>query len=94
MTGVCDTCPFGDGDGWSAEAEQAINLGCLPTMGEALALKRDTGCNWGCHSEDRICAGFVREAAERGIEYRGHPTINFETWAQRGEEAAVREARA
>jgi hypothetical protein len=62
-------------------------------MSEALAIKRDTGCNWGCHSENRICTGFVREANERGIEYRGQPTLSFETWADEGLEAAVREAR-
>lgn len=94
MSGPCETCPFGDGIGINPATEQAINLGCLPDPFEALAIKRATGCNWGCHSERRVCAGFVREAAELGIEYRNASTLNFATWSDEGLDAAVREARA
>lgn len=90
----CETCPLGDGEGISPAAEEGINLGCLPDMFEVFAIKRNTGCNWGCHGEDRICAGFVREAAALGIEYRQSPTLKFASWADLGLEAAVREASA
>ena len=93
MTRVCETCPLGDGDGWTDAAEQAINLGCLPSFGEAMHIKRSTGCNWGCHSEERICAGFVRECAVYGLEYRGAPTLSFKEWSDLGLDEAVRLAR-
>lgn len=88
MCGSCKTCPFGDGDGWSPEAEQAMALGCVPEPWEIMGIKRDTGLNWGCHSaeegKDRICAGFVRECHERGIEYRGAKTLSYADWYQNG----------
>lgn len=92
MSQVCGTCPIGDENGWSEEAEQAIGLGCLPCLGEALEIKIRTGANWGCHSEARICAGFVRECRERGIEYRNSPTLDYAIWANQGEETALRAA--
>ena len=77
---ACNTCPFKGGD----EAEQGISLGCLPSVFEIMQIKRETGHNWGCHSEDRICAGFVEACRETGLEYKGAPLLKYEDWYRNG----------
>lgn len=85
---TCVACPFGDGDGWSPEAEQVINLGCVPSEPEIMAIKRDHGLNWGCHSaeegETRLCAGFVRACREIGLDPRQGQHLSYQKWYHEG----------
>jgi hypothetical protein len=63
----CEACPFS----FSDVAEQAQNYGCLPGAHEIRIIKRDTGKNWMCHDDEtKPCAGYVADAAERGIDYK------------------------
>jgi hypothetical protein len=88
VSGACPTCPFGDEEGWSEVAEQAMSLGCLPCMGEVMAIKRDHDLNWGCHSaepgEVRPCVGFVRECRERGVDYKAGRHLSYDQWYREG----------
>ena len=65
--GTCITCPFNDG--MNPEAEMAQNYACLPSQGDILAMKRETGNNWACHSEDsKVCTGLCLHAKENGLD--------------------------
>lgn len=73
----CEACPFA----CSELSEQAYNYACLPSPFEIMQIKDQTGKGWSCHeNEDRICAGYVRECRERGIEYRGDELTTYERW--------------
>ena len=77
---ACDTCPFDCSDA----VEQAINLGCVPSVYEIMSIKRDSGRNWGCHSaekgEQRMCSGFVRACRETGLNYREGDLLTYDEW--------------
>lgn len=84
----CETCPFGDGDGWSEVAEQAINLGCVPSIPEIMDIKNSLNLNWGCHSakpnEERICKGYVQFCKEHNIDYKDGDLLPYEKWYHEG----------
>lgn len=82
---TCAACPFAFTD----RSEYVQSLGCLPSPYEIMVAKRDTGRNWACHDdESRVCAGFVQECRERGVEYRGAGLVTFTEWNEVGFVAA------
>lgn len=59
MARACRTCPFS----MTEEADRMNNSGCLPSPGEIIQMKVDTGNNWACHSNcNRVCQGLVNES--------------------------------
>lgn len=61
--GTCSSCPFNEG--MNEDGTMTQNLGCLPSAGEVLQLKRETGNNWACHSDDsKVCTGLCLHAKE------------------------------
>lgn len=84
MPGQCATCPFGGSD----EAENAINLGCVPSLFEVLEIKRNTGHNWGCHGaaddETKPCAGFVGACRELNLDYKTGSHLSYKDWFENG----------
>ena len=52
---ACTTCPFA----FTEESEIAQNYGCLPTAGDIVKMKVNTGNNWACHGADTVCRGFI-----------------------------------
>ena len=96
---ACECCPFAFTDA----SEEVQNYGCLPTPFEIIEMKRETGHNWSCHSnEKKICKGFVehvkwsRENAFvdklDDIDTSKGNLISYETWYREGKEEAIREA--
>lgn len=83
----CSSCPYTMSD----EAEQAINWGCVPTIGEIHEIAREHNVTWGCHGMERACVGFVEACKETGID-SNTPVISYNTWANDGIEKAVEEA--
>lgn len=92
LKGACVSCPFNDG--LTDEASQAQNYGCLPTAGDIVAMKRETGQNWACHSdESRVCSGLCHSAKETGLDLGSGGLVRYSSWYHAGQEAAVDEAR-
>lgn len=92
LPGACTSCPFNDG--LTDEASQAQNYGCLPTAGDILAMKRETGQNWACHSdESRVCSGLCHSAKDAGVSLRSGGLVRYSSWYHAGAAAAVEEAR-
>ncbi len=98
-TMACKCCPFAFTDA----SEEVQNYGCLPTPYEIIQMKRKSGHNWACHSnEKRICQGFVEHVEwmqahawvdnMRDIDTSKGNLISYETWYSKGEEEAIREA--
>lgn len=78
---TCRTCPFA----CTAESEQVQNLACLPTPQEIRRIKRDAGKNWPCHmDESRICAGFVADCRERGVDPKVGELGSYTRWYHEG----------
>jgi hypothetical protein len=79
----CETCPFAGSDA----VEQAINLGCVPSVYEIMSLKKDKGLNWGCHSAEpgqkRVCGGFVVACLETGLPLDGK-LLPYGDWYHKG----------
>ncbi|GAB6989604.1 hypothetical protein [Paenibacillus pini] len=92
---ACKHCPFAFTD----ESEEVQNYGCLPTPWDIIQMKRKSGHNWACHSnEKKICSGFVKFAKEdTSNKYSDINTctgglISYTTWDNEGEEEAIRKA--
>lgn len=96
---ACKYCPFAFTD----ESEQAQNYGCLPSPHEIIELKRKTGQNWGCHSNDqKICEGYVSHVKRQNaspwcddlndIDTSTGGIISFNTWEEKGSTIAIEEA--
>jgi hypothetical protein len=65
--GTCSSCPFNEG--MNEDGSRAQNLGCLPSGGDILQLKRETGNNWACHDEDsKVCTGLCLHAKENNFD--------------------------
>ena len=81
-SGGCPSCPYG----FSDAAENAINLGCVPSVYEINEMARRTGHPWGCHGhEGRVCAGYIAYATEKGgLPVVGSP-ISYARWYNDGE---------
>ena len=84
MRKACSTCPFDHSD----QAENAINLGCVPSVFEIMSFKRDLGMNWGCHSaeidEVRPCAGFIRACRKLGLDAKDGNHLSYNEWYRNG----------
>ncbi|AZV43637.1 hypothetical protein BAOM_3028 [Peribacillus asahii] len=96
---ACECCPFAFTDA----SEEVQNYGCLPTPYDIIQMKRKTGHNWACHSnEKKICKGFVDHVkwsqenafADKldDIDTSKGNLISYETWYYKGEEEAIKEA--
>lgn len=89
--GSCVSCPFNDG--LTFAASEAQNYGCLPTAGEIVAMKRETGQNWACHDdESRVCSGLCHVAKDESLDLAQGGLIKYSTWYHQGQEASVKEA--
>lgn len=87
--GTCVGCPFET----TESSEQAQNYGCLPTPGEIIAMKRESGHNWACHDDaSRVCAGLCHDAKRHNLDLSHGNLISYETWYLKGQEAAIEEA--
>jgi len=80
---MCPTYPFSHSD----RAENAINLGCVPSVFEIMGWKRERGLNWGCHSaepgEVRPCAGFAAGCKREGLPPEGRH-LAYADWYEHG----------
>lgn len=96
---ACECCPFAFTDA----SEEVQNYGCLPTPYEIIQMKRKSGHNWSCHSnEKKICRGFVTHVEEAkkykwredlsDIDTSKGNLISYETWCHKGEAEAIKEA--
>jgi len=94
---ACKHCPFA----FTNASEEVQNYGCLPSPYEIIQMKRNTGHNWACHSnENSICMGFadhVKWEKENVGRWKEIDTskgnlISYETWFHEGEEAAIKKA--
>lgn len=96
---ACKHCPFAFTD----DSEEVQNYACLPSPYDIIQMKRKSGHNWSCHSNEKmICKGFVnhvKEAKEKNwvdnlsdIDVTQGNLILYETWYHEGEEAAIKEA--
>lgn len=92
---TCTHCPFAFTD----KSEEVQNYGCLPTPWDVIEMKRKSGHNWSCHSNDKkICSGFVEFVKEypnnkySDIDTSVGGLISYETWYHEGEEEAIRKA--
>lgn len=97
---ACECCPFAFTDA----SEQAQGYGCLPTPYDIVQMKRKSGHNWACHSnENTICKGFVDHVQwmqEHGsvdklddIDTTEGNLISYDTWYREGEEVALMKAK-
>lgn len=91
----CKHCPFA----FTNESEYVQGLGCLPSPFDITQMKRKSGHNWACHSNEvKICSGFVDFIKEypsgkySDIDTSTGGLISYETWYHEGEEAALKEA--
>lgn len=97
---ACESCPFAFTD----QSEMVQNYGCLPTPYEIVEMKRESGHNWACHSnEKKICSGFnefieySRKSPYSVDKYDDIDTskgglIPYEVWYNEGREAAMQKA--
>lgn len=91
LKGTCGGCPFNAG--MTEEADMAQNYGCLPTAGDIVALKRETGANWACHSDEtKVCAGLCHAAKAEKLDLASGGLISYQAWYHEGPEAVVRKA--
>lgn len=89
--GQCVTCPFA----WNEESEYVQNLGCLPTPFDIVEMKKQSGHNWACHSdESKKCAGYVDHMKEHHpeIDTSTGKLISYDKWYREGPEAAMEQA--
>lgn len=87
-SGGCVTCPFSCNE----HAEQAQNYGCLPSPFQIIEMKRKSGHNWACHSNENVlCGGFAKFIKDECPDLDIHTgnLISYETWYHQGEEAAI-----
>lgn len=90
--GSCLTCPFNAA--FVEEAARVENFGCLPTAGEIVTMKRESGQNWACHDdESRVCAGLCATAKKEGLDLSRGGLISYRSWYHNGQAAALEEAR-
>jgi hypothetical protein len=70
--GTCPACPFNEG--MNEPGTIAQTYGCLPSGGDILQMKRDTGNNWACHDNDsKVCTGLCLHAKENNLDMtKGH----------------------
>lgn len=90
-SGGCITCPFSCGE----EAETVQNYGCLPDSYDIVRMKKESGHNWGCHSDEtKICGGLVTFIKENNLDLdiNSGGIIKYDTWYHEGEEVAINEA--
>lgn len=97
---ACTHCPFAFTD----ESDYVQGLGCLPSPWDIIQMKRKSGHNWACHSNEKtICNGFVEHIdwmKENSFQKEKYSDINtsvgglisYETWYHEGEEAALEKA--
>jgi hypothetical protein len=91
LRGTCGGCPFNAG--MTEEAEMAQNYGCLPTPGEVVELKRTTGANWACHSDEtKVCAGLCHAAEPEQLDLSQGGLLRYSTWYHQSQDAAISEA--
>ena len=65
--GTCPGCPFNEG--MNEEGTMAQTYGCLPSGGEILQMKRETGNNWACHDDaSKVCTGLCLHAKENNFD--------------------------
>jgi hypothetical protein len=63
---ACNSCPFNDG--LTQEASYVQNMGCLPSSYDIINLKKETGHNWACHSNnEKICSGLKETNKEKNL---------------------------
>ena len=78
---MCKSCPFSG----SYEAEEGINLGCLPSVYEIFQLKREQDVNWTCHyDEKKPCAGYVETAKDYNIDITTGTNVTYKEWYHGG----------
>ncbi len=88
---ACTTCPFSERE----EAVQAQNYGCLPTGGDIVRMKRQSGHNWACHSSKtgnlKICKGLCEHIRDEGLnlDTQSGGLISYEIWYHQGEAEAL-----
>ena len=59
-------CPLS----YTAAAEQAINLGCLPSEYEIIQMRVQHGKTWACHRDpEKPCSGGIRVLRDAGLPY-------------------------
>ena len=88
LKGTCGGCPFNAG--LTEEADQAQNYGCLPSPGDIIQMKRQTGGTWACHSdESRMCAGLCHAAKPAQLDLSTGALVSYRTWYHEGPEAAL-----
>lgn len=93
LKGTCGGCPFNAG--MTEEAEMAQNYGCLPTPCEIIQLKRTSGQNWACHSDEtKVCAGLCHAAKPEGLNLAEGALLSYSSWYHKGPQAAVAQAMA
>jgi hypothetical protein len=97
---ACGGCPFAFTD----ESEYIQGLGCLPSPYDIIQMKRKSGHNWGCHSNEKVvCKGFsdfVKESQKndyvdnmKDIDTSKGKIISYDVWYREGEEGAIQKAK-
>jgi hypothetical protein len=91
LKGTCVACPFNVA--FTEEAAKVWNYGCLPDTPHIIQMKKTSGHNWACHSnENKVCAGLCHVAKDLGLNLSEGGLIRPSTWEIDGEEAALNEA--
>jgi len=89
--GACQGCPFNEG--MTDEADMAQGYGCLPSGYDIIQMKKASGHNWACHSdENKVCAGLCHQAKDKNLNLAEGNLIRYSSWFHAGEEAALEEA--
>lgn len=96
----CETCPFA----FTEASEMVQNYGCLPEPHDIIRMKRESGHNWSCHNNSKKkCQGFIDFIKEEqkhewrkddfaDIDTSKGGIISYDTWENKGEAEAIREA--
>ena len=88
-SGGCIHCPFSI----SEEADKIYNLGCLPTVSDIVRMKKESGHNWACHSNEKVlCGGFYNFMKENypDLDLNNGGLINYNDWYLKGEDYALK----
>jgi hypothetical protein len=93
---ACITCPFNENV--TKESHDAQYYGCLPSQFDIIKMKRETGNNWACHSNNkRVCQGLIDTNIERqlGLDMSSgkrivEPTVNAPWVSWKEEDLATR----
>lgn len=60
--GMCEGCPWDFG---KEATDTAYNLGCLPSIGEATQMAKESNKAWACHSDSNLmCCGYAAQEKE------------------------------